>query len=357
MATIQSVKDKIQGLIDKSNEATGGSDTDLTTAIDNLIANQGGGEVPREKAVNFWDYDGTLLYSYTLAEARALTSLPPLPIYEDERFYAYTWSKTLEQIQSVVGFCDVVPYYKPTDTIYTGCYLFVIDTSKTSNGVISMNVYKNTSSNNAIIDWGDGTTTTISSTSQISISHTYAKLKKYTIAVLATSTIYGGNSSSAMFSPAQVLAAVRASFSPSKYAFSACYNLKFASLGSTGANYLFNSCYGLRLIIGESLNQNNIRNNCYSLERACITYASGTNFENNNNLTKLMLTATNSIYSVPPTLKILFLTATSMCTYNAKITVGTLIYVNDNLVDSYKSATGWVEHANYIYPISSYTDE
>lgn len=43
MATIQSVKTKIQGLIDKSNEATGGSDTDLTTAIDSLIANQGGG--------------------------------------------------------------------------------------------------------------------------------------------------------------------------------------------------------------------------------------------------------------------------------------------------------------------------
>lgn len=41
MATIQTIKTKIQGLIDKGNEATGNSATDLTTVVDDLIANQG----------------------------------------------------------------------------------------------------------------------------------------------------------------------------------------------------------------------------------------------------------------------------------------------------------------------------
>ncbi|MBQ8830850.1 MAG: hypothetical protein IJ017_04580 [Oscillospiraceae bacterium] len=45
MATAESVKTKIQGLIDTANEATGGTDTDLTAAVNTLIAGfgQGGG--------------------------------------------------------------------------------------------------------------------------------------------------------------------------------------------------------------------------------------------------------------------------------------------------------------------------
>ena len=42
MTNIQKIKTKIQGLIDKGNEATGNSATDLTTVVDDLIANQGG---------------------------------------------------------------------------------------------------------------------------------------------------------------------------------------------------------------------------------------------------------------------------------------------------------------------------
>ena len=42
----------------------------------------GGGSVnptATAKAVNFRDYDGTVLYSYTVDEAAAMTELPPLP--------------------------------------------------------------------------------------------------------------------------------------------------------------------------------------------------------------------------------------------------------------------------------------
>ena len=43
MATAESVKSKIQGLIDTANKATGNSDTDLTTAINALVAGFGQG--------------------------------------------------------------------------------------------------------------------------------------------------------------------------------------------------------------------------------------------------------------------------------------------------------------------------
>lgn len=43
MATVESVKNKIQGLIDTANGATGNSDTDLTTAVSALVAGYGQG--------------------------------------------------------------------------------------------------------------------------------------------------------------------------------------------------------------------------------------------------------------------------------------------------------------------------
>ncbi|MBQ4040301.1 MAG: hypothetical protein IJO77_03745 [Oscillospiraceae bacterium] len=41
MATAESVKSKLQGLIDKANSITGNADTDLTAAVDALIAGYG----------------------------------------------------------------------------------------------------------------------------------------------------------------------------------------------------------------------------------------------------------------------------------------------------------------------------
>ena len=43
MATAESVKTKIRGMIDSANTATGNTDTDLTTAVSSLIAGYGSG--------------------------------------------------------------------------------------------------------------------------------------------------------------------------------------------------------------------------------------------------------------------------------------------------------------------------
>lgn len=45
MATVQSVKAKLQGLIDKSNATTGNSDKDLTSAVEALVIGYGVGNI------------------------------------------------------------------------------------------------------------------------------------------------------------------------------------------------------------------------------------------------------------------------------------------------------------------------
>ena len=47
--------------------------------------------------VNFYDYDGTILYSYTVEEAQALTELPELPSHEG--LICQGWNWTLENIK------------------------------------------------------------------------------------------------------------------------------------------------------------------------------------------------------------------------------------------------------------------
>ena len=58
----------------------------------------GGGGGAEKKQVNFIDYDGTILYSYTAAEANALTALPANPSHTG--LVAQGWNWTLAQIKS-----------------------------------------------------------------------------------------------------------------------------------------------------------------------------------------------------------------------------------------------------------------
>ena len=67
MATAESVKAKVQGLIDQSNATTGNSDTDLTSAVNSLIAGFGQGGGGGIGAVKFVDEDITIAESTTTA--------------------------------------------------------------------------------------------------------------------------------------------------------------------------------------------------------------------------------------------------------------------------------------------------
>ena len=63
-------------------------------AISGIETGGGGSSNPTAaaKAVNFRDYDGTVLYSYTVDEAAALTELPALPEHSGLICQGWNWS-------------------------------------------------------------------------------------------------------------------------------------------------------------------------------------------------------------------------------------------------------------------------
>lgn len=52
---------------------------------------------PEESDINFWDYDGTLLYAWTLAELATKTELPPLPSHDGLICQGWNWDAPRHQ--------------------------------------------------------------------------------------------------------------------------------------------------------------------------------------------------------------------------------------------------------------------
>ena len=143
----------------------------------------GGGEQPyiEEKDVNFYDYDGTLLFAYTLAEAQALTELPTPKGHEGLIFQH--WNYTLEDVK--VGGTrkmDIGALYI-TDDGSTRLYIEMTNNLRTDVPLY----FKQDKSNGVIIDWGDGSPTeTIEATGAIKAVHHYAQSGKYVISLFAS---------------------------------------------------------------------------------------------------------------------------------------------------------------------------
>lgn len=73
--------------------------------------------VGEEKDVNFYDYDGTLVASYTIEQAKTLSQLPPAPDHsQDEVPLTFQeWNYTLEEINALDHIADVGANYITTD--------------------------------------------------------------------------------------------------------------------------------------------------------------------------------------------------------------------------------------------------
>ena len=136
----------------------------------------GGGASVQPKDVNFYDYDGTLLHAYTVAEAQALTELPPLP--ERPGLICQEWNYDLETIKTHNRAVDVGATYT-TDDGTTRIYIH-LEEGRTSP---MLGVYLN---GTATVDWGDGTepdilTGTGTSTAVWTPNHEYAAPGDYVI--------------------------------------------------------------------------------------------------------------------------------------------------------------------------------
>lgn len=142
--------------------------------------------VVEEKQVNFIDYDGTILYSYTAQEANALTALPSNPSHTG--LTAQGWNWTLQQIKDQLT-------VDPDGPVIVG-QMYVTSNGKTEIDFVlegkRLSPYLGIAVNGTVdVDWGDGTThstvTGSSLTTQTRTIHTYATPGQYTISISVTS--------------------------------------------------------------------------------------------------------------------------------------------------------------------------
>ncbi len=160
---------------------------------DIVVTAEGRAEVV-EKDVNFYDYDGILLYSYTLEEAQALTELPPAPTPPREFLVFSRWNWSLAQVKALTYKMNVGAVY---DTVDGGVYA-VLDIRYNTQLTIPLvfNLYANCA---AEIDWGDGSEVErvekVSTLTTHRTSHTYPALGEYVLRLSATGTTFviGGN--------------------------------------------------------------------------------------------------------------------------------------------------------------------
>lgn len=178
--------------------------TDIATAITNKggTVNSGDGleEFPadiatiptggsvEEKDVNFYDYDGTLLHSYTKAEFLALTEMPENPTHTG--LTAKGWNWTLQEAQTYVttyGVCDIGEMYD-TDDESTRVYITV--TSETQS--IRLTLSSISGNSTGVVNWGDNSSDniSISMSREGSLIHTYNNVGDYVIKINRT----GGSS-------------------------------------------------------------------------------------------------------------------------------------------------------------------
>ena len=130
---------------------------------------------PEESDINFWDYDGTLLYAWTLAELATKTELPPLPSHDG--LVCQGWNWTLADIKDAGRELDIGALYI-TDDGKTRLYVDV-DIETWDDFVLN---YWQSTRNATTVDWGDGTTPeTKNNDSWVEHRHVYASSGSYVI--------------------------------------------------------------------------------------------------------------------------------------------------------------------------------
>ena len=182
MAKSNNLKDFLTDVADAIREVEGSADPinpqDFSAMI-RAISGGGGAVAVRASDVNFRDYDGTILHSYTKAEFLALSALPPLPTQKG--LICQEWNFTLADAQEYVseyGVLEVGATYI-TDDGKTRLYIKINDKNKTTVTLY----FSQTKSQGVTIDWGDNTgfTNAIDGTGNKSTIHTYADKGEYVI--------------------------------------------------------------------------------------------------------------------------------------------------------------------------------
>lgn len=257
----------IAGAIRRKNESnTTYYPSEMEAAID-AIETGGASSTP---ALLLVDYDYSVLYSYSMEEALALTALPSTGgTHEGLVFDGWNW--TLAAIQSYITnhpdfLLEVQAQYTTTNN-ESRFYLTITDPN-----YVNIPFQFSLTSGSLTVDWGDGTTTTETG----STSHTYSPSSYPTnVVIKATYTGSGevtwGLGTASVFSNTfaynKLLTKVELGFGKlANFAFSPSRYLRTVILpkGLTEVSeYVFNSCYGIKNIL--------IPNSCVTLRTNCFS--------------------------------------------------------------------------------------
>ena len=162
------------------------------------IPSGGKSEYILEKDVNFYDYEGTRVYSYTKTEFLALENLPAHPDHTEDGLNADGCTYTLEDAKTYVTNnekLDIGFLYYPTDRKN---HLFIEITD-----YLKIELYiGSTQGIDIYFDWGDGTSNTYACNGVCYPSHTYNEPGLYNISFYSSINyciVIGANNSSIIF--------------------------------------------------------------------------------------------------------------------------------------------------------------
>lgn len=150
--------------------------------------------------VNFIDYDGTIVASYSAADFANLSALPDNPTHTGLTAQGWNWTLADAKAQVLIsGGLDIGQMYI-TDDGKTRLYITLFDNVK-----LSPTLYWNQSvSNGVTIDWGDGSASeTASGTGNLNVTHTYSNIGDYVITLNVTNgALKLGNGSTSVINSA-----------------------------------------------------------------------------------------------------------------------------------------------------------
>jgi hypothetical protein len=198
------------------------------------VCSGGGTPVPvAKKDINFYDYDGTRVASWTLAELAAATALPANPTHDG--LTAQGWNWTLADLKAENAPMDVGQMYI-TDDGKTRLYITIAGT-----GRMDVPLYwQQTVSEGVTIDWGDGSAAeTFTGTGNKNTTHTYTSTGDYVITLNATGGALGLGAASASF-------CIMGAANDANYVY--CIMLRKVNVGSgvsSIGNYAFQYCQAL----------------------------------------------------------------------------------------------------------------
>lgn len=335
-----------------------------------------------EKDVNFYDYDGTLVYSYTKADFLQLSEMPENPSHTG--LVAQGWNWTLLQIQTYLTYYDKVDVAQIYTTASGKCE-FDITLNKVTGLTITLNM---TGKKN----WGDNTTDSLT-------THTYSDYGSYTITCDGTEINSGLIFGQASNKRNGYVTAVRIAGVASiyEYAFDYCTNIETVILSkdvTTLGNYLFRENKFLKYIgipnTVTSIPQYFCNNNtllggisippsvttinqyafgsCTKLKRVTlpletVTLQSGYTFYNCYALEEITLSPslgyfTNYCFAMGAFKKLDLSKFTQVPTFGtsalSNFSKQAPIIVPDNLYDTFVSYAGWSNYANYLVKASEY---